>query len=416
MEQTAEHAKKYPCPNCNAELVYSAAHERMVCHFCGYQAPVSEAGSMTEVQTRTHVDEAVVDEIQEHDLSEGMQAKETGYGTETRAFKCHSCNATINVEPNVTATVCPFCGSHHVLAQEQSTRVIKPESVLPFQVDHKSAVAKFRTWLGKGWFRPNELKRIAANAEARLQGVYLPFWTFDAQTFSKWNAEAGHYYYVAERRRVQVNGRWQTRTEQVRKTRWVPAAGNHDQFFDDVLVYATRGLNERILQKVYPFDTQALVPYRPQYLAGWRAQEYQIDLKEGWTLGQDIIRDRVRDACAREVPGDTYRNLRVQTTFRDVTFKHTLLPVWIASYRYNQKVYNFMINGQTGKVQGEAPISWWKVLLTILIVLALLACIFGAMILFNQTLEGTSMLSPAIEWIERAAWTSRLWSPAASLL
>jgi hypothetical protein len=161
-----------------------------------------------------------------------------------------------------------------------------------------------------------------------------------------------------------------------------------------VLVYATRSVKEDILRKIYPYDTSGLVPYQPQYLAGWRAEEYQIDLEEGWKLGQEIIHDRIQDACARAVPGDTYRNLRVQSRFEDVTFKHTLLPVWIASYRYGDKVYNFMVNGQTGKVQGEAPISWWKVLLTVLIVLLLLACIFGAMVLFDQASGGSSVSMP----------------------
>lgn len=403
MENSPEHAKKYPCPQCNAELVFSASKNRMVCTHCGYLAPVAEAGSMTEVHTQTEVDEAVVDAVEEHDLSEGLKmvVQGEGWGTRTRSFKCNSCNATVAVESDVTATVCPFCGSHHVLAQEQSTRVIKPESVLPFQIDQGTAVAKFRTWLGKGWFRPNAVKRIAANAEARLQGVYLPFWTFDANSFSHWWADAGHYYYVSERYTVTVNGRRQTRTRRVRKTRWEPASGTHNDSFDDVLVYATRSVKENILRKIYPFDTQRLVPYRPQYLAGWRAEEYQIGLEEGWGTGQEIINDRLRAACAREVPGDTQRNLRVKTRFQDVTFKHTLLPAWIASYRYGNKVYNFMVNGETGKVQGEAPISWWKVLLTVLIVLAILACIFGAMMLFDQVSggSGTSMLSTATRWL-----------------
>lgn len=393
MDTTPEQTKKYPCPQCNAELTYSASQGRMVCTYCGYEAPVSEAGSMTEVHTQTQIDEAAVAAVEEHNLSEGLKivSQEEGWGTETRTFKCNGCNATITVEPNQTATVCPFCGSSHVLAQEGSSHVLKPESVLPFEVDQETAVAKFRSWLGRGWFRPNEVKRIARNADARLQGVYLPFWTFDAQTYSRWHAEAGYYYYVTERYTVTVDGRRQTRTRQVQRTRWEPASGRHEAFYDDILVYATQSVHENILQRIYPYDTSKLVPYRPQYLAGWRAEEYQIDLEEGWKMGQSIINDRLREACAREVPGDTHRSLRVQTQFQDITFKHTLLPVWIASYRYNSKVYNFMVNGETGRVQGEAPISWWKVALTVLMVLILLGLIFGAMVLFGEV-QGSGTL------------------------
>jgi DNA-directed RNA polymerase subunit RPC12/RpoP len=400
METTPEQSKIYPCPQCNAELTYSASEGRMVCTYCGYQAPVSEAGSMTEVHTQTEIDKAVVETIEEHDLDQGLKiaSQEEGWGTETRSFRCNGCNATIAAEPNAAATVCPFCGSSHVLAQEGSRHLIKPESVLPFEVDQSTAVDKFQAWLGRGWFRPNEVKRIARHAEARLQGVYLPFWTFDAQTESRWRAEAGHHYYVTERYTVTVNGRRETRTRQAQRTRWEPAAGRHQEFFDDVLVYATQSVHEEILQRIYPYDTTKLIPYRPQYLAGWRAEEYQIGLDEGWKLGQNIIRGRLRDACAREVPGDTHRNLRVQTRFWDITYKHTLLPVWIASYRFNNKVYNFMVNGQTGRVQGEAPISWWKVALTVLIVLVLLGCIFGAMLLFGEGTESSgALLHPVLQ-------------------
>ena len=406
MTESPERTKKYPCPQCGAELVFSASKQRMVCNYCGYEAPTDETGSAAEVQTQTVVDEARVEIVEEHDLSAGLALVDAteAWGTETRSFKCSSCNATLTVEPHVTATACPFCGSHHVLATEQSARIIQPESLIPFAVDQRTAIAAFRSWLGRGWFRPNQVKRIARNAEARVQGIYLPFWTFDAQTFSRWHAEAGYYYYVTERYTVTVDGKPQVRTRQVRRVRWRPASGTHDEFFDDVLVFATRSIDERILQRIYPYDTGQLVPYRPQYLAGWRAEEYQIELGEAWKMGQQVIADRLRAACAAEVPGDTHRNLHVQTQFRDTTYKHVLLPVWLASYRYRNKVYNFMVNGQTGKVKGEAPVSVWKVILTILIVLALLAAIYGAMLLFGEGVDSASstILEQGALWVVRA--------------
>lgn len=415
-ESAPEHAKTYPCPQCNAELVYSATKQRMVCHFCGYEAPVTEAGSMTSVHTQTVVDEAAVGIIEEHDLAEGLEtaALESGWGTETRTLKCSNCNAVVMVEPNVTATVCPFCGSHQVLLHEKSQRVIQPESLIPFQVDQRTAVTKFRTWLGKGWFRPNSVRRIARDAEARLQGVYIPFWTFDTKTLSTWQAEAGHYYQHTERYSTIVDGKPQVRTRQVQRVRWHPASGTRREVFDDVLVFATRSIDERILEKVYPFDTGELVPYRPQFLAGWRAEAYQIGLQEAWQLGQEIISDRVRSACVSEVGADTYRNLRVQTRFQDTTFKHILLPIWIASYRYQRKVYHFLVNGQTGKVKGEVPISWWKVALAVLIVLLLLAVVYGALLLFSQGLQSTGMDVPkvgptlVVEWSVLLAFGQRM--------
>lgn len=402
VEMVQDPTKKYPCPQCNAELMFDPAKGLLVCSFCGYQASASEGASMTDTHTQTTVDEAQVEVVEEHDLLQGLRLAKTeqGWGTTTRSFQCNSCRATVTTEPQVTATICPFCGSHQVLPTEASTRVIRPESLIPFQVDQKTSIAAFRKWLGSGWFRPNALKQIAQQAEARLQGIYLPFWTFDAQTFSRWTAEAGYYYYVTEHYNVTVNGRTERRTRQVRKIRWQPAAGKHDEFLDDVLVFATKSIDQQILTRIYPFDTKALIPYRPQYLAGWRAEEYQIGLEEGWGLGQQIIQDRLRDACAREVPGDTHRNLHVQTRFENLTFKHALLPVWIASYRFSNRVYNFMVNGQTGKVQGQAPISWWKVALAILLGLLILALIVVVLSLLDDG-ESVSMylLQPAATWI-----------------
>jgi hypothetical protein len=129
------------------------------------------------------------------------------------------------------------------------------------------------------------------------------------------------------------------------------------------------------LEKIYPFDTKQLVPYAPQYLSGWRAEQYQIGLQEGWEIGRRKVEEQERNACIQQIPGDTHRNLHVNTTVTDVTFKHTLLPVWIASYPYKDKVYRYMVNGQTGEVDGQKPISWIRVAIAVAIVVILIGVI-----------------------------------------
>ena len=131
-----------------------------------------------------------------------------------------------------------------------------------------------------------------------------------------------------------------------------------------------------MIESIYPFDTKALVPYKPEFLAGWGAEAYTVDLKEGWKLGQGIMQQQVNGACAAQVPGDTHRNLKVNTAFSKMTYKHVLFPVWIASYRFSDKVYHFLVNGQTGEVRGQAPISWIRVILVIIVILIVLALIF----------------------------------------
>jgi hypothetical protein len=357
---------------------FDAEHGQLLCAYCGHTSTVP----------------TTQEAIQEHSLEMALQEMmdsphETGYGDDNRSMKCENCGAVNTVDANVISTECAFCGSNKVVPQEEVTQVIKPESLLPFKVDQGKAVVLFRGWLGRGFFRPSPVKKIAKDAEAKLQGVYLPFWTFDAYTSSWWQAEAGHFYYENERYwATDDEGRRVERTRQVQKIRWVPASGSLQLYFDEVLVPATESVERAMIERVYPFDTKTLVPYEPGFLSGWGAEAYTIDLRGGWETGQAIIDQRVRMACANEVPGDTHRNLQVDTAFSNMTYKHVLFPVWIASYRYRGKVYHFLINGQTGEVQGQAPISWIRVALVVIVVIIILSLLF---ILFSQGEAGAAL-------------------------
>jgi predicted RNA-binding Zn-ribbon protein involved in translation (DUF1610 family) len=371
-------AHKFPCPSCGSEMDFDAATGTLVCAYCGHTSDVPTAQKA----------------IQEYDLEAALQEMidkphDTGYGDNKRSIKCESCGAVNTVDANVVSTECAFCGSNQVVPQEQVAQVIKPESLLPFQIDQGKAATLFRDWLGRGFFRPSPVKKIAKDARAKLQGVYLPFWTFDAQTSSWWRAEAGYYYYVTEQYwATDEEGRRVQKSRQVQKVRWQPASGFLPLAFDDVLVPATDSVERNMIERIYPFDTGALVLYEPGYLSGWGAEAYTVDLRQGWETGQQIIDGRVREACGHRVPGDTYRNLQVDTAYSHLRFKHVLFPVWIASYRYNNKVYHFLVNGQTGEVQGQAPISWIRVTLVILAVAIVLAILF---LLFSQGESGAAL-------------------------
>jgi predicted RNA-binding Zn-ribbon protein involved in translation (DUF1610 family) len=365
-EGSTEHAQKFPCPSCGSQMSFDAAQGTLSCAYCGHTMTVPTTAA----------------EIREYDLEAALKQataapQETGYGGDKRSIKCKSCGAVNTVDATVVSTECPFCGSNQVVPQEQVAQVVKPESLLPFQVDQAKAVALFRQWLGSGFFRPTPVKKIAQDAQARIHGVYLPFWTFDAYTSSWWEAEAGHYYYTTETFWASDDkGQKVQRTRQVQQVRWEPASGHLQLFLDDVLVPATSNVEAGMIESIYPFDTKALVPYKPEFLAGWGAEAYTVDLKAGWQLGQGIMQQQVNGACAGQVPGDTYRNLKVNTAFSNMTYKHVLFPVWIASYRFNDKVYHFLVNGQTGEVRGQAPISWIRVILVIIVILIVLALIF----------------------------------------
>ncbi|MGD9101077.1 MAG: primosomal protein N' (replication factor Y) - superfamily II helicase [Anaerolineae bacterium] len=375
-------AQTFLCPQCGAEMQWDADQTILACDYCGHQQ-TSQAAEQVE-------------EIVEYDLEEFLHSgagKPQGYGTETKTIACQQCGANTAVETGVTSTECPFCGSNVVLEQETAADIIQPESLVPFQVSEDVALRKYREWLGKGIFRPGDLAQRAGRGQ--LYGVYLPFWTFDASAFSRWRAEAGYYYYVTETYTTTEDGKRVTKTRQVRKTRWEPASGQHSGSYDDVLVYATDSVDQKILEKIYPYNTNKLVAYGSQYLSGWRAEQYQINLRQGWDIGRQKIEGYERDACDRLVPGDTHRNLHVNTTITDTTFKHVLLPVWIASYPYKGKVYRFMINGQTGKVEGQKPISWIRVTIAVILVLIVVAIIAY---LASQGGEGTDASGLLMWW------------------
>lgn len=351
---------QFPCPECGAPaLQFDPAIQALRCPYCSYAAP---AGSGAAGEGAA---------VHEHALEEGAAAAAaataTGYGTDVRVVSCQTCGATVTFGGTTIAQRCDFCSSQHVLEQDAHRNVIRPESLVPFSVDQATAQSKFRAWLGSSWFRPGDLTSRASVEE--LAGVYIPFWTFDASVHSRWRAEAGHHYY--EQEVVVENG--QKRHRNVRKTRWVPARGERRDRYDDVLVVASRGLPEKLADRLATFDTRQLRPYDPSYLAGWRAEEYAVGLDDAWTKAAAKIERQQQANCARDVPGDTHRHLQVHNTFSDKTFKHILLPLWISSYRYGDKVYRCLVNGQTGEVSGEAPLSWVRVAIAVAVVVAVLA-------------------------------------------
>jgi DNA-directed RNA polymerase subunit RPC12/RpoP len=347
-------AQEFPCNNCGAKVHYDAGTQAMKCPYCGTQQPVP--------QQQHHPGAGGGREIP---IEEGLRLAQRGFGTPVTQISCNDCGASVNVTPGEQTAKCAFCGSDKVLSQESAGTAIRPESMVPFKVDKAHANRTFEEWLGTLWFRPNNLKKMAKLQE--MGGVYIPFWTFDAWVRSNWTADAGYYYYETE---YYTDSEGNQQSRQVQRTDWRFASGWRNDFFDDVLVCASKGLPQNLVSKFQTFDTKQLTPYQPQFLAGWRAESYAIDLMPAFNSAQESMANTQRGRCSGDVPGDTQRNLNVQNQFSYVTFKHVLLPIWIAAYRYNDKPYQFLVNGQTGEVVGLAPWSYWKIFFAVLAVAA----------------------------------------------
>jgi DNA-directed RNA polymerase subunit RPC12/RpoP len=372
-------ALSFACKSCGAKLAYDAGSQGMACPFCGHREAVvsSNAGPSAALQ-------AGGARIRDIPIEQGMLLAQKGFGAPVTTIKCGDCGATVNVGEGERTTACAFCGSKQVLAQETNQGAIRPESLVPFKVTKEDANGRFGAWIGKLWLRPGDLKRMAKVQE--IGGVYVPFWIFASFVRSQWRAERGWYYYETESYTENVDGRNEARTRQVQRTRWEPASGHREDQYDDVLVCASKGLPDHLVDHLSTFDTKGLTPYQPQFLSGWRAESYAVDLMPGWAIGQERIGSSQTSRCAADVGGDTHRTLNVNSEFSSTMFKHVLLPIWIAAYRYNGKVFRFLVNGQTGEVVGVAPWSVGKILGLVALVLA----IVGAVVAYTQFFDGNA--------------------------
>lgn len=350
---------RWPCSQCGAQLRYEPGQTHLVCAHCGHEQDIP--AELPRARARA---------LQELDLARGLSDDLSSADMEeVRTTSCPSCGARVEVTGATHATSCPFCDTPVVL-DTGTARQIKPQALVPFTLNESEARKRMIAWMGSLWFAPGTLLEYARKGRA-LTGIYVPFWTFDAATASRYTGERGEYYYETRTVQVRVNGRMETRQEQVRRTRWYPASGRVARDFDDMLVMASRSLPKRLGDELTPWDLGALVPYAPDYLAGFQAEGYTVSLAEGHSEARGRMENVIRSDVRRDIGGDEQRIHDIQTRWSDETFKHILLPVWMAAYKYNGKSYRFLVNGQTGEVQGERPWSVWKIAFAVLVVAVL---------------------------------------------
>jgi transcription elongation factor Elf1 len=353
--------EKFACPACGAEAHWNPARQALVCGYCGTVAPMEAPGATGE--------------IKERDLAAALRDlpdEKRGWKSQKTSVRCQSCQAISVLDPERVAQRCEFCGSAQIIPYEQIKPPISPESLLPFTIAQAVVRESIRRWYKSRWFAPNRLKTAALTDTVR--GVYLPYWTFDAQVQAHWTAQSGYYYYTTETYR---DGQGKTQTRQVRHVRWQSSSGNLSHFFDDELVPASRGLHADLLRKIEPFPTKQLAPYAPSYVAGWLVEQYQLDLIGAAQHSRDRMDRQIHSMCASQVPGDTHRNLRVSSHYANQTFKHVLLPVWFVHYNYGSKTYQVLVNGVTGGMAGEYPRSFWKIFFLVLALLMVALIVFA---------------------------------------
>lgn len=371
----------FPCASCGSDLRYTPGQTELTCDHCGHvQAiPVRSARETSRALT-------------EHDLARGLADDlPASASQDLRSTTCPSCGAVVEFQGASHATECPFCATP-VVVDTGSHRRFKPQALLPFVLTESQARAALVKWLGSRWFAPNALLEYARKGRT-MAGIYAPYWTFDADSKSRYRGQRGEHYYETRTVTVQVNGKTEQREERVQKTRWYPASGRVARQFDDVLIVATHSLPKHLSDGLDPWDLTRLQPYSPDYLAGFQAEGYTVQLAEGHDSARQVMAQVIDSDVRRDIGGDAQRVDSIDTDYSDETFKHVLLPIWMAAYKYGGKSYRFLVNGQTGEVQGERPYSWWKISFAALLVAVV---VLGAVYLNDPSALGL----PVPEWLD----------------
>lgn len=342
----AETRRTYKCPQCGAATEFNVAAGGVACEHCGYVAVV-------KADTRAQPLEFTL---------AALATTADKWTDARRQLHCEGCGADLTLSEGALSTTCPFCASPRVHIQAASADSLRPGGLAPFTVTPEVTRAQATAWLGQGWFHPAGLADSARLDSFR--GVYLPYWLFDADVHADWKAEIGYEetetyldtHDMKRKTRQVVRWRWETGSARVNVT-GLPVCG-------------TTRVNAVVLQKVLPFDVQAVKAFTPDYLAGWQALEYDVALANAWEDGKAAMRAQAEAACRSQFRSNHVRNVHVTADFADEAWRYVLLPVYLSAYRFGDRVFQVIVNGQTGTVGGQKPVDWNKVWLAIAAILA----------------------------------------------
>lgn len=339
------------CPQCGGTMDFDPSTGGLHCPYCDYKEEIKNS-------------ESVPKKAEELDFATAEKTGNCDWGVKQKTVTCKSCGAQSVYDALAVASICPYCGSNQVM-EANDAATLAPGGVVAFKITAKQAGEAFHQWIKRKWFCPKAAKE-SAKAKS-FQGVYLPYWTFDADTTTNYTAKYG-------RDRVESRGK---DTEIV--TDWYSTSGVYRQFINDQLVSGTTNHEESTMRAIEPFDTENNLAYRPEYIAGFGAERYSVGLKEAWEKAKNFIKNRLKMLIESKIRdkyhADSVKDVVMTTTYQNITYKYLMLPIWISSFTYKDKVYQFMVNGQTGKVGGHSPISALRVAIAVLIGLAFIALI-----------------------------------------
>lgn len=344
------------CPQCGATLIYEPESHGLYCQYCDYREEI-------ERKTEGKVMEKPLD------FDNIKEKASFEWGKDKKLIVCESCGAEAVYDVLEASNVCPFCGANHVMELDMKD-AMPPDGVVPFKIGQKEAAEKFKAWMGSKFFAPEKAKKQAEPES--FFGIYLPYWSFDSDTLTYYSGSYGINRTVYDK-----DGKTRIVTD------WYSCSGNYSSFIDDELVIATTKHDKKILKSVEPFDTNNCMPYKPEYLSGFVAERYSTGLEDGWDIGKMQIKRELEGQIGNYIMNrhraDTYRIRQMDISYLNTCYKLVVLPLWQSSFKYGGKEYHFMVNGESGRVGGQSPVSALKVIIVIAIIFIIVYCIYRFM-------------------------------------
>lgn len=362
-KKSVEHFQ-FECKQCGFELDHEIGQNSLVCQSCGAVEPI-DSQSFNVFQANPY-ESTVLNLVQD-------EPNEVRHHV-----RCETCGAGFDFPKDTHADECPYCGTN-IIVPVNLQRQLLPDAVIPFDIAEEQANKSFRKWIKSLWFAPNSLKRLAIRKHP-IQGTYIPYWGFDANTYSQYTGQRGTNYTTTIRVATVVNGKMVMKNQTVVKIRWRYVSGNVAHEFDNVLVPASELISNKLTASMKIWNLEKSQEYSPKFLSGYRSELYQVGLPRGFGYSKNIMKKFITRLVRRDIGGDHQRISSLDTRYERVGFKLLLMPLWVSAFLYNKKTFRFIINGQTGAVKGERPYSWIKIVSLILFI----ASIVGTGIYFAR--------------------------------
>lgn len=329
------HVIEYKCPCCNAGLTFGGDEQNLTCEYCDNTFEIEAVRAFNEAPEEGRREEFTWDTASEQEWSEAEQQF-------MRLFCCPSCGGEIIANENTAATFCPYCENPTILPARLSGG-LKPDAVIPFQTDKEDAKAAFLK-LCKG--KPLLPRKFTARQRLeKITGMYVPFWLYDCQADFDGSYKATRIH------------RWSDATYNYTKTDHFLLRRSAGAAFGGIPMDGSSKMEDAFMESIEPFDYAQLMDFDTAYLTGYLADKYDISPEEG----KERIRKRVDQSIRDQLQSSFLGYATVIPTGRDLKINHSkakyvLLPVWILNTRYQDKVYTFAMNGQTGKMTGSFPV------------------------------------------------------------